>query len=106
MIKQVNFIFFFFQAEDGIRDATVTGVQTCALPISTPTLERSPHRNHPRQPAPHRSPDLGGGRPLGSEYLPHPPCARARRLPRLSRRTLRIPHYPRSHSKRHERPRP
>src|SRR5207245_3378924 len=25
----------FFQAEDGIRDATVTGVQTCALPIST-----------------------------------------------------------------------
>src|SRR6266852_1901022 len=26
--------FFFFQADDGIRDATVTGVQTCALPIS------------------------------------------------------------------------
>src|SRR5438128_3217579 len=29
-----SFFFFFFQAEDGIRDATVTGVQTCALPIS------------------------------------------------------------------------
>src|SRR5207248_5052067 len=28
------FNFFFFQAEDGIRDRTVTGVQTCALPIS------------------------------------------------------------------------
>src|SRR2546430_8197891 len=28
--------FFFFQAEDGIRDLTVTGVQTCALPISPP----------------------------------------------------------------------
>src|SRR2546430_10353577 len=28
--------FFFFQAEDGIRDLTVTGVQTCALPISVP----------------------------------------------------------------------
>src|SRR5688572_33423149 len=27
--------FFFFQAEDGIRDLTVTGVQTCALPISS-----------------------------------------------------------------------
>src|SRR2546430_5528772 len=27
-------MFFFFQAEDGIRDLTVTGVQTCALPIS------------------------------------------------------------------------
>src|SRR5437879_13394981 len=26
--------FFFFQAEDGIRDTSVTGVQTCALPIS------------------------------------------------------------------------
>src|SRR5256885_10108404 len=28
------FVFFFFQAEDGIRDYKVTGVQTCALPIS------------------------------------------------------------------------
>src|SRR2546430_11346332 len=32
---RVIFFFFFFQAEDGIRDLTVTGVQTCALPIST-----------------------------------------------------------------------
>src|SRR6266496_6039740 len=30
------FFFFFFQAEDGIRDLYVTGVQTCALPISDP----------------------------------------------------------------------
>src|SRR5581483_7293580 len=29
------FCFFFFQAEDGIRDIGVTGVQTCALPISS-----------------------------------------------------------------------
>src|SRR5947209_12294135 len=29
--------FFFFQAEDGIRDIGVTGVQTCALPISLPS---------------------------------------------------------------------
>src|SRR5215510_1610269 len=29
-----RFFFFFFQAEDGIRDGHVTGVQTCALPIS------------------------------------------------------------------------
>src|SRR3712207_7543422 len=28
-----KFFFFFFQAEDGIRDIGVTGVQTCALPI-------------------------------------------------------------------------
>src|SRR2546430_17248463 len=31
-------VFFFFQAEDGIRDLTVTGVQTCALPILTPRI--------------------------------------------------------------------
>src|SRR6185369_17858733 len=30
----INVFFFFFQAEDGIRDSSVTGVQTCALPIS------------------------------------------------------------------------
>src|SRR2546430_13184907 len=29
----MSIYFFFFQAEDGIRDLTVTGVQTCALPI-------------------------------------------------------------------------
>src|SRR2546430_4901183 len=32
--------FFFFQAEDGIRDLTVTGVQTCALPIFAPRSAR------------------------------------------------------------------
>src|SRR3989440_12954564 len=33
MKRSVIFVFFFFQAEDGIRDLIVTGVQTCALPI-------------------------------------------------------------------------
>src|SRR2546427_7641523 len=33
--------FFFFQAEDGIRDLTVTGVQTCALPISDSAVGRT-----------------------------------------------------------------
>src|SRR5205823_6896651 len=32
----IIYFVFFFQAEDGIRDKLVTGVQTCALPISTP----------------------------------------------------------------------
>src|SRR2546429_7280913 len=40
-------IFFFFQAEDGIRDVAVTGVQTCALPISY-----SPYDNVPAGPRP------------------------------------------------------
>src|SRR2546430_2270844 len=36
-----TYVFFFFQAEDGIRDLTVTGVQTCALPISDKFLPQS-----------------------------------------------------------------
>src|SRR2546429_1354126 len=35
-----EFAFFFFQAEDGIRDVAVTGVQTCALPIYGPFSAR------------------------------------------------------------------
>src|SRR5205823_11980885 len=34
-MRMFDYFFFFFQAEDGIRDKLVTGVQTCALPIST-----------------------------------------------------------------------
>src|SRR3712207_6908734 len=33
VVYVLSFLFFFFQAEDGIRDIGVTGVQTCALPI-------------------------------------------------------------------------
>src|SRR2546430_11284351 len=43
--------FFFFQAEDGIRDLTVTGVQTCALPI----LFRSGDERYVRSLLPRRS---------------------------------------------------
>src|SRR5438067_2924221 len=49
----VFFFFFFFQAEDGIRDRNVTGVQTCALPIS-----RSPDHLHGRRAGP---PSAGQG---------------------------------------------
>src|SRR2546430_9484358 len=41
--------FFFFQAEDGIRDLTVTGVQTCALPISLPAFLASRARTCSRR---------------------------------------------------------
>src|SRR2546421_2760810 len=34
LLRCIFAFFFFFQAEDGIRDLIVTGVQTCALPIS------------------------------------------------------------------------
>src|SRR5207249_11508373 len=39
-------MFFFFQAEDGIRDRNVTGVQTCALPISQPGIIEGIHRKY------------------------------------------------------------
>src|SRR3712207_9038514 len=40
-------VFFFFQAEDGIRDIGVTGVQTCALPICGPAALHRLGRGHP-----------------------------------------------------------
>src|SRR5207245_3229114 len=50
----VSLSVLFFQAEDGIRDATVTGVQTCALPILGPLLRRFHQAGHPAGSA-HRS---------------------------------------------------
>src|SRR5690349_24124844 len=51
-------VYFFFQAEDGIRDLYVTGVQTCALPISAePASGR--HRSTERSERPCHDPDAG-----------------------------------------------
>src|SRR6267378_5660121 len=53
--------FFFFQAEDGIRDLYVTGVQTCALPISSsPRCLPSNAASRPIGPAPVISTRCGG----------------------------------------------
>src|SRR5207248_7023886 len=52
--------FFFFQAEDGIRDRTVTGVQTCALPISEDVAPDTGVR--------YNIFGEGGGRRLSDEY--------------------------------------
>src|SRR3712207_7222025 len=41
-------LFFFFQAEDGIRDIGVTGVQTCALPICVIAVTPCTFRGSPR----------------------------------------------------------
>src|SRR2546427_5448134 len=60
--------FFFFQAEDGIRDLTVTGVQTCALPIScntrglAQTIAAAP-QEEPGQPHPGQQTEKPGQRP-------------------------------------------
>src|SRR5256886_9791113 len=56
---ELHGVFFFFQAEDGIRDLTVTGVQTCALPISRGAAPRGRAAQHARAPGGSRE---GGGR--------------------------------------------
>src|SRR2546422_3705054 len=53
------FFFFFFQAEDGIRDVAVTGVQTCALPISVRARTDCRSPSPARRPGAARSPRAG-----------------------------------------------
>src|SRR3989449_6047047 len=102
-------LFFFFQAEDGIRDVAVTGVQTCALPISGPGTRSSRRDCASRAPG-GRSPAPVGRRCSSSAWRPSgttgarpeparsrsparrlPPAAeldvygRARELPRLAK---------------------
>src|SRR5437764_3051496 len=58
----LRFFFFFFQAEDGIRDTSVTGVQTCALPISIVAVWRDhPGEYRVRPPPGERGRNHGGG---------------------------------------------
>src|SRR5438067_689300 len=51
----LTLIFFFFQAEDGIRDRNVTGVQTCALPISCGQKPAAISRRGASQDSPQKS---------------------------------------------------
>src|SRR6266545_6594221 len=81
--------FFFFQAEDGIRDKLVTGVQTCALPIS---LRDRPLPRPARRPA--RDARLG---PRGRAARGRRPADRSlRRLPRRAAARLALPRAARS----------
>src|SRR5215469_18346964 len=68
MWRGCTFVFFFFQAVDGIRDLYVTGVQTCALPISAGRLVQWPARvrdlrtGRPGRPGRQRPADSPAGR--------------------------------------------
>src|SRR5688572_19014659 len=84
------FFFFFFQAEDGIRDLTVTGVQTCALPICGQSLQG---RGEDRSTARHDV-DLAGR--LERNHLPRALSARFRTasvVPTASMETSRAPSF-------------
>src|SRR5687767_15332217 len=84
-------IYFFFQAEVGIRDKLVTGVQTCALPISAALPDFAPRSPWPRPGASSSSP-----RPIRAKATPATRRAASRRrsapmiLPSSMRRT-RLP---------------
>src|SRR2546428_13644599 len=58
--------FFFFQAEDGIRDLIVTGVQTCALPICASNGTSSAHCRAPGSAGSTATPRAGAARRSGS----------------------------------------
>src|SRR2546425_1313268 len=78
------FCFFFFQAEDGIRDKLVTGVQTCALPIS-PLLHVRLDRGGQRLPAGIRGTTGSSGargRELAERALPGASSRRVRHIRR------------------------
>src|SRR5215475_15761088 len=92
--------FFFFQAEDGIRDFHVTGVQTCALPISRgwAWLGR-------RGEVPHDAPALGAGgssardptrllyHMAGQSTVGHPHLSPLSTAPSLRQRNVGDRHY-------------
>src|SRR5690606_39723009 len=59
-----SYVIFFFQAEDGIRDFHVTGVQTCALPISSASIARATRIRASGEPS---GPPREASKPLRSE---------------------------------------
>src|SRR6266498_863500 len=75
------FLFFFFQAEDGIRDADVTGVQTCALPICA-RARPGGHRHRPPPPRRRAAARVRGARPAaaGLPLAGEGPVRRRRRV--------------------------
>src|SRR5205823_11249232 len=79
-IYSLHIIFFFFQAEDGIRDKLVTGVQTCALPIwsivmwpNSPANPEAPRQSLPSMmiAPPMRSEERRVGKECRSRWSPY-----------------------------------
>src|SRR5207244_5722972 len=75
-------VFFFFQAEDGIRDDLVTGVQTCALPIFFPGSACRHTRRTPRSLSERQDRDV-------RSLALRPAYVLATRLPQISGQRIR-----------------
>src|SRR5437762_14064519 len=87
---------FFFQAEDGIRDTSVTGVQTCALPICA-QLVRPADGERPAQPSQQRRHPVEA---LGAGTQQHPALDRSeeRRVGKECTPSEAANHYTKKHS--------
>src|SRR2546429_2561970 len=90
-VRQVGDVlfFFFFQAEDGIRDVAVTGVQTCALPIYArqprPGIPGGPGRARSRRGIPRvPRPEPAGPRELLAQLRARPRVTARREIGRAS----------------------
>src|SRR2546430_1142649 len=72
LLIALSCLFFFFQAEDGIRDLTVTGVKTCALPISLGARTGDCVREHGGRSVAQRRGDPRRVEPVGAREHPRP----------------------------------
>src|SRR5438046_10664396 len=89
---------FFFQAEDGIRDWSVTGVQTCALPISALLRDRGAADRRPQHPRLPRRPARHSDRGAGGR-------SEERRVGKECRSRWRTGHYTKKRTETDKRPR-
>src|SRR5690625_5368243 len=78
LFVNIYFVFFFFQEDDGIRDGHVTGVQTCALPISFIRAGRV--ATNCSNPAPNLKPTAAGHRFMNRPDLTRSNTLRTARL--------------------------
>src|SRR5256884_1981893 len=87
----VGCVFFFFQAEDGIRDVAVTGVQTCALPISSLSIRSSLwRRRRKRRKARRTTKKRTAAPPRTRRRKTAPRPTKKRKSPRRDRKSTRL----------------
>src|SRR5699024_11231133 len=91
LVPDVVVLVFCFQAEDGIRDRNVTGVQTCALPISIASISASPMPRVVTAGVPMRRPEVTKGEAgsFGTVFLLAVMRTSSRRASKIGRASCR-----------------